>query len=146
MLGCESLSTAKFNLLFLYTEKLLIHNINRMRGLIKLKPFLIKSEPDREYAQHIPSDDNLPAVPEENFIQKREVTVDSYSESISSNDESSDDRTVTADSNSSSASSFEETPCKWEADSKGIEATLHQIASGLQSAAEGYLTPSLPYI
>ena len=27
----------------------------------------------------------------------------------------------------------------WEADSKGIEATLHQIASGLQSAAEGYL-------
>ena len=29
--------------------------------------------------------------------------------------------------------------CKWEADSKGIEATLHQIAAGLQSAAEGYL-------
>ena len=27
-----------------------------------------------------------------------------------------------------------------ETDSKGIEATLHQIASGLQSAAEGYLT------
>ena len=37
-------------------------------------------------------------------------------------------------------SSFEETPCKWETDSKGIEATLHQIASGLQSAGEGYLT------
>ena len=36
--------------------------------------------------------------------------------------------------------SFEETSCIWEADSKGIEATLHQIASGLQSAAEGYLT------
>ena len=101
---------------------------------------LIKSEPDREYAQHIPSEDNLPAVPEENFIQKREVTVNSYSESISSNDESSDDRTVTADSNSSAASGFEETPCKWEADSKGIEATLHQIALGLQSTAEGYLT------
>ena len=106
----------------------------------KLKPLLIKSEPDREYTQHIHSDDNLPAVPEENFTQKREVTVDSYSESISSNDESSDDRTVTADSNSSTASSFEETPCKWEADSKGIEATIHQIASGLQSAAEEYLT------
>ena len=30
-------------------------------------------------------------------------------------------------------------PCKWEANSKGIEATLHQIAAGLQSAAEGYL-------
>ena len=65
--------------------------------------------------------------------------MDSYSESISSNDESSDDRTVTADSDSSAALDFEETPCEWEADSKGIEATLHQIAAGLQSAAEGYL-------
>ena len=34
---------------------------------------------------------------------------------------------------------FEEAQCKWEANSKGIEATLHQIAAGLQSAAEGYL-------
>ena len=106
----------------------------------KLKPMLIKSEPDREYAQHIPSAVNLPAVPEENFTQKREVTVDSCNEFFSSNDESSDDRTVTADSNSSAVSDFGETPCKWEADSKGIEATLHQIVSGLQSAAEGYLT------
>ena len=47
---------------------------------------------------------------------------------------------MTADSDSSTTSSFKETPCKWEADSKGIEATLHQIATGLQSAAEGYLT------
>ena len=47
---------------------------------------------------------------------------------------------LTADSNSSATSSFEETPCKLEADSKEIEATLHQIAMGLQSAAEGYLT------
>ena len=101
----------------------------------KLKPLLIKSELDREYTQHIPSDDNLPAVPEENFIQKREVTVGSCSESFSSNDKSSDDRTVTVDSNSPAASGFEETLCKWEADSKGVEATLHQIASGLQSAA-----------
>ena len=106
----------------------------------KLKSLLIKSELDREYTQHVPSDDNLPAVPEENFTQKKEVTVDSYSESISSNDKSSDDRTVTTDSDSSTTSGFEETPCKWEADSKGIEGTLHQIASGLQSAAEGYLT------
>ena len=30
-------------------------------------------------------------------------------------------------------------PCEWEADPKGIEATLHQIAASLQSAAEGYL-------
>ena len=30
----------------------------------KLKSLLIKSELDREYAQHVPSDDNLHAVPE----------------------------------------------------------------------------------
>ena len=30
-------------------------------------------------------------------------------------------------------------PCEWVADSKEIEATLHQIATGFQSAAEGYL-------
>ena len=111
-----------------------------MLMVIKLKPLLIKSDPNREYTQHIPSNDDLPAGPKDNFAQKREVTVDSYSESISSNDESSDDRTVTAESDSSTASSFEETTCKWETDSKGIEATLHQIASGLQNAAEGYLT------
>ena len=33
-------------------------------------------------------------MPESNFMQRREVTVDSYTESISSNDESSDDRTI----------------------------------------------------
>ena len=86
-------------------------------------------------------DDDLPAVPEENFTQKREMTIDSYTESISSNDEeSSDDRTVTVDSDSSAAPDFKEVPCKWEAKSKGIEATLHKIMAGLQSAAEGYLT------
>ena len=105
----------------------------------KLKPLLIKSELDREYAQHIPSDDNLPAVPEENFTQKTEITMDSYSESISSNDKSSDDRNVTMDNDSSTTLSFEETPCEWEANSKGIEATLHQVVTGLQSAAKEYL-------
>ena len=40
----------------------------------KLKPIFIKSESDREYTHHIESDDDLPAVPEENFTQKREVT------------------------------------------------------------------------
>ena len=106
----------------------------------KVKPIFIKSELDREYICHIEIDDDLPAVPEENFTQKREVTVDSYSESISSNDDdSSDDRTVTVDSNSSATPAFEETPCKWETDTKGIKTTLHQIAMGLQSAAEGYL-------
>ena len=92
----------------------------------RLKPIFIKSELDREYTHHIESDDDLPAVPEENFTQKREVTVDSYSESISSNDDdSSDHRTITVDSDSSAAPAFEETPCKWETNTKGIEATLH---------------------
>ena len=124
------------------TNEVIIEYITDDQGnkFKKLKPLLIKSEPDREYTQNIPSDDNLPAVPEENFIQKREVTIDSYSKTISSNDESSEDRTIPADSNSSAASGFEETPCQWECDSKGIEATLHQIPSGLQHAAEGYLT------
>ena len=46
---------------------------------------------------------------------------------------------------------FEDTPCHSETNATEIEATLHQIASGLQSAANGYLAlashlPSLsPY-
>ena len=124
------------------TNEVIIECMTNAHGnkIKRFKPLLIKSELNREYTQHIPSDDNFPAVPEENFTQKREVTVDSCSESISFYDQSNDDRTVTADSNSSAASGFEETPCKWEANSKGIEATLHQIALGPQSAAEGYLT------
>ena len=96
------------------TDEVIIEYMTDTHGnkIKKLKPLLIKSEPNREYTQHIPSNDDLPAVPEDNFTQKREVTVDSYSESISSNDESSDDRTVTAKSDSSAASSFEETTCK----------------------------------
>ena len=123
------------------TNEVIIEYITDAHGnkVKKLKPLLIMSEPDREYVHHIHSDDNLPAVPEDNFIQKREVTVDSYSETISSN-VSSDDGTITTDSDSSAASSFEEMPCKWETDSKEIEATLHQIASGLQNTMEGYLT------
>ena len=35
---------------------------------------------------------------------------------------------------------MEDKSCVWEADSTGIEALLHWIASGLQNAAEGYLT------
>ena len=60
----------------------------------KLKPIFIKSKPDRGYTCHIDSDDDLPAVPEENFTQKRERTVDSYSDSISSDNNPSDDRTI----------------------------------------------------
>ena len=123
------------------TNEVIIEYITDAHGnkVKKLKPLLIKSEPDREYVHHIQSDDNLPAVPEDNFIQKREVTVASYSETVSSN-VSSDDRTIITDSDSSATSSFEEMPCKWETDSKVIEATLHQIASGLHNAMEGYLT------
>ena len=63
----------------------------------------------------------------------------SYSESISSDDDPSDERTITMDSDSSLAAIFEETPIGWEAGPKGIEATIHQIATGLQNTAEGYL-------
>ena len=108
------------------------------RKVKKLKPLLIKTELDREYIQHIHSEDNLPDVPEDNFIQKREVTVDSYSETISS-DSSSDDNTITAD-HEDSTSSMKDKSCVWEADSTEIETSLHQIASGLQNAAEGYMT------
>ena len=73
------------------------------RKVKKLKPLLIKSESDREYTQHIHSDDNLPNIPEDNFIQKREMTVDSYSETISS-DSSSEDRTITAEPENSMSS------------------------------------------
>ena len=112
------------------------------RKVKKLKPLLIKSEPDREYTQHIHSDDNLPNVPEDNFMQKREVTVDSYSETISS-DSSSDDRTITAeteDSTSSMEDNIEDNSCIKETNATEIEASLHQIASGLQSTAEGYMS------
>ena len=112
------------------------------RKVKKLKPLLIKTEPDREYIQHIHSDDNLSDMPKDNFMQKREVTVDSYSETISS-DSSSDDNTITTDpedSISSMEDNTEDKSCEWETDSMGIEALLHQIASGLQNAAEGYLT------
>ena len=108
------------------------------RRIKKLKPLLIKTEPDREYIQHIHSDDNLLDVPEDNFMQKREVTVDSYSETISS-DSSSDDNTITADPEDST-SSMEDKSCVWETDSMEIEASFHQIASGLQNFETGYMT------
>ena len=115
------------------TNEVIVEYITDAHGnkVKKLKPLLIKSEPDREYVHHIHSDNNLPAIPEDNFMQKRDMTVDSYSETISSN-VSSDDSTIT--------SSFKETPCKLDMDTNGIEATLHQIASGLQHTAEDYLT------
>ena len=65
------------------------------RKIKKLKPILIKSEPDREYTHHIHSDNDLPRIPEEGFTQEREITVASYSETISS-ESSSEERTLTA--------------------------------------------------
>ena len=41
------------------------------RKVKKLKPLLIKSEPDREYTQHIHSDDNLPNIPEDNLTTEK---------------------------------------------------------------------------
>ena len=117
------------------------------RKVKKLKPLLIKSEPDREYTQHIHSDDNLPNIPEDNFIQKREVTVDSYSETISS-DSSSEDRTITAETENSMSSiedNIEDSSCIKENNATEIETLLHQIATGLQSAAEGYRSLASPY-
>ena len=112
------------------------------RKVKKLKPLLIKSEPDREYTQHIHSDDNLPNIPEDNFIQKREVTVDSYSETISS-DSSSEDRTITAETENSMSSmedNIEDSSYIKETNATEIEASLHQIATSLWSAAEGYMS------
>ena len=56
-----------------------------------------------------------------------------------SDDEASDNRTITTDSDSSEAQEFEDTPYQVETKATDIEATLNQIASGLQSAANGYL-------
>ena len=41
------------------------------RKVKKLKPLLIKLEPDREYTQHVHSDDNLPNIPEENYLTEK---------------------------------------------------------------------------
>ena len=106
----------------------------------RLKPLFIKSEPNKTYIQHVRSDDELPSVPDENFNQKCEIAIDSYSESVSSDDEASDDRTITADSDSSEAQEFEDIQYPIETKATDIEATLNQIVSGLQSAANGYLT------
>ena len=54
------------------TNEVIIEYITDGQGnkIKKLKPLLIKSEPNREYAQHIPSDDDLPAVPEKNLLKR----------------------------------------------------------------------------
>ena len=73
----EEMQTASLDTNEVVIEYIMDAHGNKVK---KLKPLLIKSEPDKEYTHHMLSDDNLPAVPEDNFMQKREVTVDSYSE------------------------------------------------------------------
>ena len=112
------------------------------RKVKKLKPLLIKSEPDREYTHHIHSDDDLPKIPEDNFTQKRQITIDSYSETISSQS-SSEERTLTTETENTMSSMedhIEDSSCIKENNVTEIETLLHQIATSLQSAAKGYLS------
>ena len=114
------------------------------RKIKKLKPLLIKSEPNRKHIHHIQSDDDLPSVPEDNFTQKREVTINSYSETISS-ESSSEDRTLTAeteDTLTSMEDHIEDSAnvTKKENNVTEIETALFQIASSLQSTARAFMT------
>ena len=125
------------------------------REIKKLTPILVKTEPDREYTQHFHSDNELPKVPEECFTQEREVTIASYSETISS-ESSSEDRTLTAETEHTSSSMedhIEDGSCIKENDMVAkekirpegdnvskIELALQQIATSLQHAAKGYLS------
>ena len=114
------------------------------RKIKKLKPLLIKSEPDREHVHHIHSDDKLPSITEDNFTQKREITVNSYSKTISS-ESSSEDRTLTAETEDTSTSMEDHIEDSTNVTMKEnnvteIESTLHQLASSLQSAAGAYMT------
>ena len=58
------------------TNEVIIEYIMDAHGnkVKKLKPLFIKSEPNKTYVQHIYSVDELPAVPEENYIQKRDYS------------------------------------------------------------------------
>ena len=122
----------------------------------KLKPLLIKSEPDREYTHLIHSDDNLPKIPESCFTQEREITIASYSETTSS-ESSSEERTLTTEMENTTSSmedhiedsscmkgnnvtEVEDSSCIKENKVMKIETALHQIATSLQHAAEGYLS------
>ena len=122
------------------TDEVIVEFITDSKGnkVKRLKPLFIKSEPNKFIFSKYPVMMNYPLFQKNNFHQKREITVDSFSETISSDDES-DERTVTADSDSSEAQDFEDTPYPVETKATDIEATLNQIASRLQSAANGYL-------
>ena len=81
-------------------------------------------------------------IPEDNFTQKREITIDSYSETISS-ESSSEDRTVTAEMENTTSSMedhIEDSSCIKENNVTEIETSLHKIATSLQIAAKGYMS------
>ena len=63
---------------------------------------------------------NYPLFQKRNSTKKCEITVDSFSESVSSDDES-DDRTITTDSDSSEAQDFEDIPYQVEMKATDIE-------------------------
>ena len=71
------------------------------------------------------------------------MTIDSYSETISS-DSSSEDRTITVETKNSMSSMedhIEDSSCIKENNAvMEIEISLHQIATSLQSAVEGYMS------
>ena len=74
------------------------------RKIKKLKPILIKSEPDREYTHHmytviVTYQEYL----KNHFTQEREITIASYSETISSKS-SSEERTLTAETEHTTSS------------------------------------------
>ena len=70
------------------------------------------------------------------------MTIDSYSETISS-DSTSEDRTLTTETKNTTSSiedHIEDSSCIKENNVTEIETSLHQIATSLQSAAEGYMS------
>ena len=74
---------------------------------------------------------------------EREKTVDSYSDSVSSDNEPSDVVTILADSDSSKVADFEDAMVGLELDLKNIRNTLCQIVTGLKTALDGNLNLAL---
>ena len=59
-------------MLVLDTKQVIIEYITDAHGnkVKKLKPLLIKSQPNRTYVQHVSSDDELPVVSEDNLYRR----------------------------------------------------------------------------
>ena len=81
-------------------------------------------------------------IPEDHFTQEREITIASYSETISS-ESSSEERTLTDETENTTSSMedhIEDSSCMKENNATKKETALHQIATSLQHAAKGYLS------